>query len=379
MGTEHPKVAEVYFRRGKLDAKLGAYKEACESFDESTRIFRLSVGADSLQEAAVLCAYGEIAFKLNNIRTAERMYESCLRIRMEKQGPAHADVAECLNNIGELQHATGQTLEARQSYSRALEISEEKLGPDHTNVAKILNNLASLQRDDGEFESAEQLLMRALKIRQDLYGECGKNLELAKVYCHAAHHFSKKCQHSQKCFAITSRVQRYFKLALTITTDVLGPSSAKVGEVLETWAEHLHANASKFQAEAQLKKALCIFDRALGAAHPKTVGAVAMLLRWSLEAAKFSAANRLVLEYYHKLRCENATEAASTLLQQLLRHLIKENIPRAMRVFYDATGRRVSPEMLADEIREASEIEDLRNHQKTQGDAFAARQNPSIG
>ena len=190
-------------------------------------------------------------------------------------GPDHSAMGPALNSLADLYRAQGRFAEAEPLYLRSINILEGAMGSAHPSIATSLSNLAELYSALGRYAEAETLFRRAIPIRETAQGpdhvDVGALLKkLADVY---------QLLGRRDADALNKR-------ALGIFEKALGSDDPSV---FDNVAE-LYASQGRYaEADVLFNRALSTRQKTLGSNHPDvalSLKGIAELYRWQGRVAE---------------------------------------------------------------------------------------------
>jgi tetratricopeptide (TPR) repeat protein len=258
--------------------------------------------------AELLDTLGNVYRGLGVYDKARVMLEEGLRIRQAVLPAGHEDIASSLHNLGWLHQDVGEFGKAEELYRQALKLRECRFGKDSLQAAHTECNLAWVvgnccDRPDREkIEAAAKLLRHALAVRQKELGpkhrlvgltlaalgalvmpfkeaEARQCVEQAfQILCSDEHkdvgnplnsYFTAQLLRQQ---GTTPAADKYYRLCLSQTSQLLGEDHPLVGFLLGDYAGYLDDLGKKAEAAVQIRKALAIGHRLLPKGHPAMIG-----------------------------------------------------------------------------------------------------------
>ena len=276
----HPDVATSL---GNLALLYDARKEYAQAEPLHKRALMIREKAFGQKHLMVAASLNGLAVHYHNqerYADAEALYKRALAIRETAYGPDHTKVAAILSNLGILCYKQGRFAEAQLFYDRALAVNEKALGRNHLTVATNLDNLATLSRRLNQNERAKSLSTRARAIRYN-----------AKLEAGAAPR-ADEAVGSQGADAVDSSG------AQTEGADggeIMPPDDLDVAGDLAHQASLYLYQGLHAQAEPLYKRALAIYEQALGPEHAQVAHVVLSLGDLHREEGRYSLAGPLYL------------------------------------------------------------------------------------
>ncbi|MBN2399506.1 MAG: tetratricopeptide repeat protein [Candidatus Aminicenantes bacterium] len=335
---------------------------AREILDRGAEKIETELKGQSLVQARLMDAMGNVYVSLGLYNKAEILLEKALGIREKRLQRDHPDVATALNNLALLYKNQGRYKEAEPLYRRALAIREKTLGASHADVATSLNNLASLFQHQGLYALAEPLYQRALSIRRSLISP--DHPDVAELLNNLALLYYARGQYE--------RTEPLFKEALAIWEHAIGPDHPDLAISLNNLAA-LYFKQSRYAAAAPLfQRSLAIKQKALGPNHPDvatSLNNLAMLYRAQGQYADAEALFRQSLAIREKALGPGHPEVAriqynlGRLLNEQKRFVEAEVMLRRALNIYSRTAK-VNPQRVAETLNECAQL--LRRTQRSE-------------
>ena len=152
--------------QGYLEATAGKH-DAAVALHERARALRERFEPDSLDLGK---SYQNLAYNLDELgkfTEARAAGERALHLEEAILGPDHPEIAMVLTTLGNIASDQGLPDSARDYYTRALAIRERSIatGDDPGGRADLLNNLGILASQKKDYETADSLFQRAIDIR----------------------------------------------------------------------------------------------------------------------------------------------------------------------------------------------------------------------
>lgn len=146
---KHKKSAEEALGQGRLDLAETQWLVAlrlAEDFEKSDKRY-----AFTLEKVA------ELYFKAGKLDKAHLYCEQVLSVYLDLFGSRHMDVACISGNLAMICHALKNFRKAEKHYLQAIDVKTELLGNEHPEVTKLRSNYADLLRITNRSSEAEQL------------------------------------------------------------------------------------------------------------------------------------------------------------------------------------------------------------------------------
>jgi CHAT domain-containing protein/tetratricopeptide (TPR) repeat protein len=310
----HIDIAASVANLAHLLAKLGHLEKARDSYLEALRTLRRVEGAQSPRTLHLLMGYADVVQRLGDLPAARKIYESLLSaVEKGTDRMAEADVLEGLSLV--LYRQQEEPGRARRYQERRRELLVKQLGPRHPATIAALQNEAAGLLHLGLFAEAEQDLTALLPLVRQAFGDADYltaltllNLGQARVKqrkheqgrrdYRAALHILEKIDpvvvkktypfevplaqtlataHSVMGLLAQQETEhalacRHLRRALELTLRCFGPGSPEVALRRGNlgFALCLSGDAAGLR---QMTAAVALFEKALGADHPRTAQA----------------------------------------------------------------------------------------------------------
>lgn len=183
-------------------------------FNRAYRICQSQYSELSGQMATACSELGLLCKQQKEYDQALEWYQRSLTIREKIRGKNSLAVAEALNNLGELYRAQKDYKQAMDCHKRALKMREKLSGANSLEVAESKNNIAGIHFLQGQLDKAEQLFTEVKNIYAG--NEKTPTRRLADNATNLGVTFFKSGKYND---ALSS-----FEKALEIYTKVLGPA-----------------------------------------------------------------------------------------------------------------------------------------------------------
>ena len=246
--TVAPQQPEARRTLAGLYVMVGRYREAEALYRQMPQ--------ESARLAAVLQLQGRFA-------EAEVLLDLACDALTRAHGVDHPEVADCISRLGELAFRQGRLGEAERLYWQAYQVQVYLYGEHGSAVGRTLTGLGRVATAQGNRERAQALYVRALAIaeRPARTNEWGRLDERELRHLHAA---------EREHYAVRGQI-------VTRTRESEHPEFARHFDHL---AELYAALGRRADAEAMLRRAIAIREKAFGPDHPeaaKSLGALRAL------------------------------------------------------------------------------------------------------
>lgn len=257
LGSDHPEIAKIQNKLGKLFQATNRLKAAGLMFSTSLNILINHYGNNHFEIADTLYNYSRFLQITDNPQEAKSMMERLLKIDIDKYGNEHPIIARDLDNLSGLYHSLKQFEEAEPLAERALKIEESFFGKDHPNIAVRLNNYAQLLVETGRAIQAESLMHQALMIIQKQLGMNHPNVAIQLNNIGML--LLKNGQYAE--------AESFFQQATEIDEKNYGPSHPNVARDLNNMAMLMNLTNRLQNAELIMERALKIEEQSFGNYH----------------------------------------------------------------------------------------------------------------
>ena len=108
--------------------------------------------------------------RFNHYKFAQKCYEQSLRIYKVTVGSEHTSVAQVLHNIGIIYHASANNVTALKCFNRSLSIQLSLLRQNELSVADSYCWIGKIHREEKRFSNAHECFVAAHQIKVSLLG-----------------------------------------------------------------------------------------------------------------------------------------------------------------------------------------------------------------
>lgn len=227
----------------ELDMK-GSYQELLDHTIRYKDMAESLFGTGHAQYAAALNEYAGAFRNLGRYEEAEKVYDDALRIMGAACGENTFEYATVLNNMAGMCRLSGQYEKSEETFLRVKDLYAAILGTSHFLYLSCLNNLGLLYQDMGRYDEAA-----------GLHEECLRT-------------FHDPDQHND----------------IAEATTLVNLASARMGE------------KRNCEAEPLLKKAIAVYEKTTGRAHPLCAHALNTLAALSAEEGRPEEAKQYLEE-----------------------------------------------------------------------------------
>jgi CHAT domain-containing protein/Tfp pilus assembly protein PilF len=336
-GTEHFETSVEMIGLADVYSKTAAYERAESLYQRALAINDRLADAKPELLAKLLNRFGALYYQMGAYARAKPLCQRALVIAEKTFGPEHTEVAWPLGCLAILAFATGEYVEAEALSRRSLAIQEKTLGSEHPNIAKVLNSLGTLYLRTGAYAQAEAMFRRALAIVEKMpvaepstkahalhnlaimYLEMGspvsaepvlrQALSIAESALGAEHPFTASIVAnlgvSHLKMGAYDRAKPLLKRALALAEDVEGgPDRSDTADAIHSLATLYSDTGAHLDAMRLYQRAVAIYEKKLGAEHPRTGQALK-----SLAVAHWARSERQralsLLERVQRIRTQN--------------------------------------------------------------------------
>lgn len=258
--------------------------EAVEDATLHVKQIQAKYGEEHPDVARAMCQLGLVHQYLNHFNEARTQYEHALKIREAVYGASHPSVAVSLLDIADVHRESGQYERAEPLYEQALITMEKARGKAHQDVSVVLHRFALLGHYRPNGARAEALIKRAIAIREkhqeqnpyaivqslvvlggiykgkDKYSEARTTYDKAlKIMVNAK--LDQDYTAGMLAYAIAilekergnnQEAEQFYRQAIKIEEDALGPEDPALGPVLQGYADVLR-NLNRLEEAKQVE------------------------------------------------------------------------------------------------------------------------------
>jgi len=258
MGAESIDVAESLHHLGALVYEMGEYANSETLYREAFQLRRKLLGAESLNTADSMAGLGRALIAQGKFAEAEPMVRDALALRRRRLPPDHKDIASSLlHGLGRLLSEQGKFAEAAENYRESLAIHRKLYGAEHPSTAASMNNLAMMLRELGDYQNAEALSREALAVRRKLLGPEHPNVTGNMV--NLASLLQDKGNYAE--------AEQLYRQALQLRRKLFGENSVRLAATMSNLATLLDARGDHKGGESLQRQALAIQREQLGENH----------------------------------------------------------------------------------------------------------------
>ena len=230
---------------GRICAKRGVYKLACESYEKAVDLLKEKKEKDIFY-LTVLLNTAEALKELKKYKKSIAYYESALRLREKFMERTHLDYVVTLNNLASVYKSDEQTEKAITLHQEVLKLVKDITGENHDFYAQALDNLGDDYCDQNDFDQSMYYHLKAQEIRKETVGE--KHI----YYTTGLLRIGDSCLLMHKM----EEAEEYFQQALCLRKERYGEENAD-------YLEALMAIGGLRYEENRLDEAQEIFEKAL--------------------------------------------------------------------------------------------------------------------
>lgn len=230
--------------------------------------------------------------KAGDLKAAESILLKAL-LAAERFGPADPRVAYTLDYLGTLYQQRGATDEALAVFARAQTAFASSLGKDSPEAVESARRLADSYAEAGRWEQAEPLYKDLLA--RERARRPGDPLALASACIDWGL--------SLDALGRWDEALKLYREAEKLRVQVLGPDAVEVAEALNNQGRAWLMKGDLKKAEAYIRRALAIDEKALGEGHPAVADDLRRLAAVLFKAGR-QAESRALGERAEKLDAE---------------------------------------------------------------------------
>ncbi len=238
----------------------GNFVEAERLIDVLEPVTQRVFGADSDEALNIGVVHAEGLTYQGKYEQAEPIYQAMVREHKRVYGEEHTKTLDLLNRFAIMYMESGRFAEGEKILRGMLPICEKIYGPDHAFTVEIVGNLGGALRQQGTPEKIAEsgpYYKRAMDESLKKYGEKHQNTIIA------THNYANYLLDVNKVEEAVATQQH----ALAMSSDVLGPDTAVIGEVHFGLGKAL-LRAHRYQeAEKELLAAIAEKQKDFGADH----------------------------------------------------------------------------------------------------------------
>lgn len=242
----------------------GQYQQAAFVAARELQGVRERSPADTAALVAALARSAEASLRTGDAQRAESLLDEALTLCESAPVSDAARLIRLLHDRAYVRYVYRCTdeeaaLDVRHELEAVRARAEKLLGGDHPETARILTSQARLLLSDFAYHTAEELLNAAIRIRTAALGAehpdvAESLLELARLYAYRDD---------------MNDADATFRRVLAIREAHFGPCHPELAEALIHYSDFLIYNRKdSVAAEAQLRRAMRIWDDTLGRDHP---------------------------------------------------------------------------------------------------------------
>lgn len=300
-----PLIAEIQLEVGRLQVRLGAWKDADESlrqatwnalsvqddalaarsflelaylngnqqaiFEEARRALRFAeamltrVGGDLSLEASVHNGRGQVAYKQGHFAEAVGEYRRALDLRrragsgrwLKTEGDVTAAENAIRNNLANALAATGAFEEAQAEHQAVLENRLKSEGPLHPSVAGTYSNMGFVFMEQFRYREARERFERSLEVREQVLPPGDRLLGMS---------------HANLGMALAGlgdhdRAIEHLERSLAIYTKATGGAHPDVAAIITEIADARLTRGELDAAESALERAFAVLAKTVGVDH----------------------------------------------------------------------------------------------------------------
>ena len=285
-GTEDPGLVEPLKQLGNAFLELSRLDEATDSYQRALIIVESTHGDDVREALPILSAIAWLNYRKGNYRTALRLCQRQLRIDVSTGSPDLHTTAFIHHGLGTFHHAMGEIDAAIQHQSQSLDMYAVGDGPDSYETLKREEALARHLVERGEITRAIEFVDHALRGLSGIHGD--DHPDLGAVLQTRAAAFLAEDRPTE--------AQADLVRAVEIYEVFFGPDHPYVAHILALLAHAQLTLGEREAAKASIEQARLIVESRYGTDHPsyaETLRVQAFLCR---ENGDVATAERLIHE-----------------------------------------------------------------------------------
>ncbi len=298
LGEEHHDTAESYTNVAANLSHQMRYAEAQSHLEKALAGFRR---ADGETAVVTLFGYHNLGHSLNfqgKYAQAQPLLEKALAIGRQVQGETHPNTGGSYTELATNLHAQGKYAQAQPLFEKTLAIWRKALGEAHYATAEGYRNLASNLAAQGQYAEAQPLFEKGLAILQKgarggppgtaSYLGFGLSINFSayvgEEHPGTAHSYTQRQFIDEQLTARSyntlagnlraqgkhAEAQALYEKALAIWRKALGEAHPNTGRGYNNVAMNLSSQGQYAEAQPLFEKGLAIWRKALGEAHPYT-------------------------------------------------------------------------------------------------------------
>ena len=179
LGEEHPSTLKVKLALAGTNWQLSRGNEAAELQDQVLRVYSTSLGKEHPHTLRVMDVLGVSRFQQGRYTDSEKLHERALKGMIKALGRDHEDTLKAMDNLGRAHGSYWRTEKAKELHSEAVTgmHKNKKLGPTHLDTLSAMDNLAMTflayggDAQSSEVNEAYKLSSEVVKAREAKLGK----------------------------------------------------------------------------------------------------------------------------------------------------------------------------------------------------------------
>ena len=268
LGADHPQVGRAHLNLAEFLRSRRLFREAEPSYERWIAMIEATAkppaAIKALRQLALTYFFeGKHDKSIDFLGRADSLSRKHL-------GPRHLETAECLNAMGVVRAAAGSLAVSETLFRESLSIREEALGPKHALVAATLEQLAEIYRERLQFAEAEKLVRRSIDITKTHLSK--DHPRVAKLLNDLGEIYSVQRESAQ--------AERIFRLAARIWEKAESNDNPEMATTFFNLAVLRQYGQGGPEVGPLFERSLTIFEKLLGAGHPKTTAVAGAYTKW---------------------------------------------------------------------------------------------------
>lgn len=254
-------VAETHATLGAVALIRGQPADAEAELRSALEGLITAHGPSSRRVAQVRANLAAALVELGKPQDAIAQFNQQLEVMTHLLGPGHPDVARTRQTLGNAHHRLGHLQDAEREHRAALDGRRAAFGDHHPEVADSLASLSAVHIDQARYDEAEREARAAIEISEQHEGPGTRGSIVPRS--HLARVLSDRERHEEAA--------EQYRRVIADATKVFGAQSTAVALLRGALGHALYEAGDFAASESELRAALDVRLRALGAAHRQTV------------------------------------------------------------------------------------------------------------
>jgi tetratricopeptide (TPR) repeat protein len=254
-----PREAAALMKLGEIFQVQARFGEAAKTKMKALALWRQIYGEEHPEVAIALESVGRLLLEKGDVDEAIRYDEQSLAMRKRTLGSDHPQIAASLNNLGMAHYWLGSYEKAQSAFEAALALEKKTVGEAHPDYGRTLDNLALTLGVQGHGAESLRLHQQALELGEARLGP--DHAETAVSHLNVALAFDRLGKQKTGAAGIADHHQalEHYQKAVTIFEKALGPAHPKVAVALDGVGESLLFLRQPEAACVPLERALSIY------------------------------------------------------------------------------------------------------------------------